>query len=264
MNQLKNFLLYSVLLIILCILLSGCAVNDVQFVQAIEKHDKEAESIIANMEDVNRTLAPFHNETALHIAVRHHNMAAIRLLIQRGADVHKLGLGKYTLLYYAMDKLNYFSTERIDYDVIEKTNYDIVELLLDKGVDVNAAGDYNWTPLWAYISRSHRKWKKQGFHLLSFLRTEKQWSEDVFIEIPNHLKKYGRKLGATHNEEGKYGAKLRKMFKAHCKTLLLLIERGAKPDIPSDDGQTPLMLTAEYGLRYLFSSFLQKEPIYML
>jgi ankyrin repeat protein len=72
-----------------------------------------------------------HGETALHLAASSKNIALVRLLLNKGADVKAEGIAERTALHYA----------------VRKDNTAFVHLLLDRGADVNARDKFGCTVL---------------------------------------------------------------------------------------------------------------------
>jgi ankyrin repeat protein len=129
--------------------------------KAVRWLEKNAANIKAN-----------YNGTALHCAAEDGHKAAVRLLMERGADVNTKGDRKWTALLYAaqngheavvqmlLDKgANTNTKDNIGHTALhyaaQNGHEAVVRLLLGKGVDVNINDSYGWTALYYAAQNGH-------------------------------------------------------------------------------------------------------------
>lgn len=93
----------------------------------------------------------YGNETPLLVAVRSHDIEIAKILIQAGADVKVRDSLNDTLLHVAIKTLNkeiVFNANCFN-QLISNSEDELINLLIEKGVDINAEGFYGLTVLQA-------------------------------------------------------------------------------------------------------------------
>ena len=184
--------------------------------------------------------------TALLYAAREGHVAAIKALLDGGADVNELNPG-----------------DNVSPLLIAITNahFDIAMLLLDRGADPNPASTAGLAPLFAAIDV---QWVPHSFYPQPLTSQEKT----TYLELMGALLKHGANPNARilknvwfrgyfQNEiwVGSAGATAfwRAAQAADVPAMKLLVKYGADPKIPTTQGVTPLMVASGLGWAANFS-----------
>jgi ankyrin repeat protein len=150
------------------------------------------------------------NVTALHASVAHGHVNVLSLLLDHSPNPDIRGRWDQTPLH------------RLSESEAHKRHREVGQLLLDRGADVNACDDTNWTPL--YMAALHGR-----------------------LEIVRMLLDHGAAINSLSvggqtplNIASKYG---------YVEIVRLLLERGADPNVRSVNGTTPTDIAASEGHR---------------
>ena len=210
----------------------------------------------------------WRGQTALMWAAAENNLAAAEALLAGGADVHERSTGGFSPLTFAvraghLDMTRLLveagaSPEETLFDgtsalVLATRNghYELGAYLLDAGADPNA-DDQGWTAL------HEIKWTRRpnlGFNNppplvtgatsdLEFVRTLAAHGADLNARMtkePNN--RYRNVLNRVGSTPFLLAAKA-----ADVELMRLLVELGADPLLPNEDGTTPLMVAAGVGI----------------
>jgi ankyrin repeat protein len=173
--------------------------------------------------------------TPLAFAVRQNAMAAVRVLLDAGADVNGLTGSSWSPLLIA----------------IQNRYYRLAMFLLEKGADTNLANNRGWTPL--YIAVDNRNieegeypWRQPDMDHLEVIKAlldrgaevntrnkHNTWSRTAFTD------QWFYEDGAT--------AFVRAAQSADLVVMKLLLARGADPKIPTTLNVTALMVASGIG-----------------
>ena len=210
----------------------------------------------------------WRGQTALMWAAAEDNLAAAEALLAGGADVHERSTGGFSPLTFAV-RAGYLDMTRLLVEagaspeetlfdgtsalVLATRNghYELGAYLLDAGADPNA-DDQGWTAL------HEIKWTRRpnlGFNNppplvtgatsdLEFVRTLAAHGADLDARMtkePNN--RYRNVLNRIGSTPFLLAAKA-----ADVELMRLLVELGADPLLPNEDGTTPLMVAAGVGI----------------
>ncbi len=210
----------------------------------------------------------WRGQTALMWASAENNLAAAEALLAGGADVHARSTGGFSPLTFAV-RAGYLDMTRLLVDAgaspeetlfdgtsalvlaTKNGHYELGAYLLDAGADPNA-DDQGWTAL------HEIKWTRRpnlGFNNpppivtgstsdLEFMRTLAAHGADLNARMkkePNN--RYRNVLNRIGSTPFLLAAKA-----ADVEMMRLLVELGADPLLPNEDGTTPLMVAAGVGI----------------
>lgn len=184
--------------------------------------------------------------TALLLAARDGHFAAVKTLVEAGADVNQANAGdQSTPILIA----------------ICNGHYEIAKYLLDKGANVNQTSADGLAPLYAVIDT---QWAPVGWAPNPITMQEKVKYLDLMTALIDRGANVNARLTKklwfrpTHHDQMWIGSAGSTAFwrAAQAKDLpamRLLIARGADPKIPTDDGANALMVAAGLGWAGNFS-----------
>ena len=210
----------------------------------------------------------WRGQTALMWAAAENNIGAAEALLQHGADVHARSSGGFSPLMFAV-RAGYRELARVLLDAgaspaetlldgtsalvlaVKNAHYELGAMLLEAGADANA-DDQGWTAL------HEVKWTRRpnlGFNNppprvtgtmsdLEFIRTLVTHGADLDArqtKEPRNL--YRNVLNRIGSTPFLLAAKA-----ADVEMMRLLVELGADPLLPNEDGTTPLMVAAGVGI----------------
>jgi uncharacterized protein len=178
--------------------------------------------------------------TALLFAARDGQTNATRALIESGADVNDAGMGeKMTPLVMA----------------IANGHYDLAKYFLDHGADPNKASAVGLTPLYATLDMEWAPYSwlpqpityRESINYLDLMKALLAKGADPNAKLG--AKVWFRSLAGDHSWVDPAGATpfWRAAQATDLTAMHLLVEAGADPKIPSNNGITPLMVAAGVG-----------------
>ncbi|MCY4120007.1 MAG: ankyrin repeat domain-containing protein [Acidobacteria bacterium] len=217
--------------------------------------------------DPNRAEA-WRGQTALMWASAENNLAAAEALLAGGADVHERSTGGFSPLMFAV-RAGYLDMTRLLVDAgaspeetlfdgtsalvlaAKNGHYELGAYLLDAGADPNA-DDQGWTAL------HEVKWTRRpnlGFNNPPPIVTGSMTD----LEFIRKLAEHGADLDArmTKEPQNRYRNVLNRIGStpfllaakaADVDMMRVLVELGADPLLPNEDGTTPLMVAAGVGI----------------
>ena len=217
--------------------------------------------------DPNRAEA-WRGQTALMWASAENNLAAAEALLAGGADVHERSTGGFSPLMFAV-RAGYLDMTRLLVDAgaspeetlfdgtsalvlaAKNGHYELGAYLLDAGADPNA-DDQGWTAL------HEVKWTRRpnlGFNNPPPIVTGSMTD----LEFIRKLAEHGADLDArmTREPQNRYRNVLNRIGStpfllaakaADVEMMRVLVELGADPLLPNEDGTTPLMVAAGVGI----------------
>ena len=210
----------------------------------------------------------WRGQTALMWAAAENNIAAAQALLDGGANVHARSDGEFSPLLFAV-RAGYIDMARALLEagaspeetlldgtsalVLATTNahYELGAVLLDAGADPNA-DDQGWTAL------HEVKWTRRpnlGYNNPAPITTGAMTD----LEFVRLLAAHGADLDARMTKEprNRYRNVLNRIGStpfllaakaADVKLMRLMVELGADPLLPNEDGTTPLMVAAGVGI----------------
>jgi uncharacterized protein len=178
--------------------------------------------------------------TALLLAARDGRSAAARALLDAGAHVNQPSAGD--------------NSEPLVMAIING-HFDIAQLLLNRGADANALNQDGLAPLYATIDA---RWAPASGGPVPLVGREKTSYLDLIKALLDHRANPNARLGRKlwfrplfHDQMwiGTPGSTAfwRAAQATDISAMRVLVERGADPKIPSDEGDTALMLAAGVG-----------------
>lgn len=183
-------------------------------------------------------------ETALHVAVQHHNIRAIEHLVFSGADVNRQDCDNFTPLHYAC-RIVQHQSQRVD-------AYRVVKVLLKHEADANARSVFGETPLHLICRR------RNHLPVVKLLLdhdadvNSKDWAGETPLNVAVDYSNLETvqlllKCGADVNMVCESGATVLHKASVHGskKVIKTLLESGAEVNAPDSKGQTPLMWALE-------------------
>lgn len=181
--------------------------------------------------------------TALHFAAREGHMAAVRALVEGGADVNLVSAGEKT---------------SPTVEAIINGHLDMAAYLLDRGADVNRANIDGLTPLFAAVDMKwrHNTWYPQPTvdeektSYLALMTAVLDKGADVNARLMRKLWFRKFRYGDDWVEPMGATAFWRAAQANDVAAMTLLAARGADPQIPTTLGVTPLMVAAGVGFEY--------------
>ena len=225
---------------------------------------------------------PININSLLYLAVEGGHTGLVRLLIEKGADIHAKYRDGNTPLHIAVEK-EYIEIVKIllekgadinieineDYRVIKLISYyakrgniELVKLLTEKGADINVKDGMGYTPLYWACEEGH----------LEVVKLLIQQEVGVPININPLLRLAARgghtqlvKLligkGADVNARNRDGNTSLHWAaeKGHIEVVKLLLEKGANVNVQDIHGRTPLYWAAQYGYTEIVKLLLEKE-----
>jgi ankyrin repeat protein len=215
--------------------------------EAAELDDIELLKQLLNTGGVDVNATNENGVTALHIYAQKNNPEAIQLLVDKGADINMVRHDPYDPVYHTTP-LNiaarcgdqavvnqFLKTPGINVNFKDskgktplhsllgtpgnKTTVETIRQLIAKGADVNATNNTGDTPLHYVASQLHRP---------------------AFVE--ELLKAPGIDINAKNDKDN---TPLHLAVKAECVSIVkLLLDKGARQDLPNNEGKTALDLAA--------------------
>ncbi|MGH9385698.1 MAG: ankyrin repeat domain-containing protein [Vicinamibacterales bacterium] len=181
--------------------------------------------------------------TALHFAARDGQMAAVRALVDGGADVNLSSGGE--------------KTSPMTMAIING-HMDIAKLLLDRGADVKSANIDGLTALYATIDMRwrHNTWypqptiEEEQTNYLDFMTALLDRGADVNARIARKLWFRKFRYGDDWVEPEGASAFWRAAQANDVAAMRLLAARSADPSLATGRGVTPLMVAAGIGFEY--------------
>jgi len=217
--------------------------NDRKLEKAIVRGDVEAVKIYlskgAHVDFSNR-----HGATALQIAVRHRKMAILRILLDKGAAVDKVGWPEFTPLVYLLTSANTPPVGNKDWN-----DFEAAKLLLERGANPNAAT--NWEQKTCLLMAAQRGDVEMFDLLLAYgadINWKNVWTPGRTGNTALHyavwigdtkLASFLLDKGADINVRGVHNATpLHYATEAHQEEMAkLLLYRGADPNARDDSGR---------------------------
>jgi uncharacterized protein len=191
--------------------------------------------------------APFTGGvTALVLAARQGNLAAVQALIENGADMNKATGDGSTAMVVA----------------IQNGHYNVARYLVEKGADINKANIKGWTPL--YLAVKHRNLEtgtipvpnqNQAFDFIKLLLER---DVDVNARIKANTEIRNGQRATWFNEPGAT-AFIRAALCGDIEVMRMLLAKGADPNIITEDGTTALMAAAGVGYTEGFIQYRSRE-----
>ena len=210
----------------------------------------------------------WRGQTALMWASAEHNLAAAETLLAGGADVHARSTGGFSPLMFAV-RAGYLDMTRLLVEAgaspeetlfdgtsalvlaTKNGHYELGAYLLDAGADPDA-DDQGWTAL------HEVKWTRRpnlGFNNPPPIVTGSMSD----LEFIRKLAAHGADLNArmTKEPQNRYRNVLNRIGStpfllaakaADIEMMRLLVELGADPQLPNEDGTSPLMVAAGVGI----------------
>jgi len=178
--------------------------------------------------------------TALSFVAREGDIESARAMLDAGVDINYGDVDNTSALIVA----------------IMNKQYTFAKFLLDRGADVNIAGGYGRTALYAIVDIRNEDW--------STLPNRKAEDPLPSLQIVNELLARGAKVNAALNAPlpGRSGMDsgdttldtgttplMRAARAGDAAVMRLLLERGADPKLTTKDGNTALMFAAGVGYR---------------
>ena len=181
--------------------------------------------------------------TALHFATREGHMAAVRALVDGGADVNLVSAGEKTSAIV---------------EAIINGHLDMAAYLLDEGADVTLANIDGLTPLFAAIDMKwrHNTWYPQPTvdeektAYLALMAAVIDKGADLNARLMRKLWFRKFRYGDDWVEPMGATAFWRAAQANDVAAMRLLVARGADPEIPTTLGVSPLMVAAGVGFEY--------------
>ncbi|MBN2642650.1 MAG: ankyrin repeat domain-containing protein [Victivallales bacterium] len=177
-----------------------------------------------------------YGATPLMFAILNRNKQEVSVLLKHGADVMAQNFNKWTLLHYAA---------KADYDL------SICEMLMEKGIPVDAPNNYKATPLMLAAMHGNTKWVKllirKGADILA--QNVNRWTMLHYVVLGGkdlQLADELMKNGISVNAPTKTGTTplIIASGKGNVEMMKLLIERGAQVNAQENNrakhGHTPL------------------------
>jgi ankyrin repeat protein len=174
--------------------------------------------------------------TALILATREGGLETMKVLLDNGAPINQQSAnGNTALIVAAMNG-----------------NADAINLLLERGADVNLANAQGWTPLYLTVkartmekgTMPNPKLDEDGLYkAIEFMVNH---GVDVNARIKGNTEVHNG-IAATWLREAGATAFLRASFCADLPVMKLLLERGADPNIATNDKTTALMALSGVG-----------------
>jgi uncharacterized protein len=190
------------------------------------------------------------SKTPLLYATREGHLEIARLLVERGAHLELADGNGITPLLNAILNASFFRVSRTG----QSDHLKIANLLLDAGANVNAQDWYGETPLWATVDLRNLELGREG--------NDRDIRDEAFALI-ERLLRAGAAVNARTREfphERRYTVAivgsvawvdltgqtpfLRAASAGDLRTMRLLLEHGADPNIATYAGTTPLMVAA--------------------
>jgi ankyrin repeat protein len=134
-----------------------------------EEAYKTVESLIENCTDLNIQNKEY-GFTALHSAATYGRYRIVKLLLEKGANLHIQTYRGETALHKA----------------IQNEKYKVAKLLIEKGSDINAVDSYGKTPLHYAVQRGHYNMVKLLLEKGANIHIQNYWGETA-LQIARRL-----------------------------------------------------------------------------
>lgn len=210
--------------------------------QTQDQNQAQAQNRNRNRADrAERAPTTMGGNTALHLAAREGQMAAVKALVEAGADVNQVS---------AMDKMSAMTT------AILNSHFDIGKYLLDHGADPKLLNTGGLGPLYAAIDSEYaqRTWypplstdQEQITHI-ELMKALIARGADVNARISRDL--WFRKFGGGGGDAAGATAFWRAAQANDIEAMKILVPAGADPNIPSSAGVSPLQVAAGFGISH--------------
>ena len=213
---------------------------------------KPGEKPRSGVPNVSRAATVMGGMSALLFAARDGQLEAVKALVETGADINQVsGSEKTSPLVMA----------------ISNGHYEVGKYLLDKGADPNLANIYGLAPLYATIDMQYAP---LGWAPVPVVAQEKVNYLDLMRDLLDHGADPNVKLTqklwfrptshdkAWVNPQGST-AFWRAAASSDVAAMKLLMEKGANPNLTSDQGDLPLMVAA--GVGWGPGNFSQNSPV---
>ena len=195
--------------------------------------------------------------TALHCAVRSSDIISTELLLEAGADpkiadeneipvlFHAIStttsvqfmklLGKYGANIMAKDS----SQRTLLHVAADKSDLEVVQILLDEGLDPNAADDIGQSPLHKALD-FHQKWHRPPLFLRPF-------SNSLSLKTTAIVRALAQKGSSSDiaDQAGNRPLHIAVAGRSSVDALDLLLDGGAKIDTVNDKGWTPFLVAVK-------------------
>jgi uncharacterized protein len=184
--------------------------------------------------------------TALILAARQGNLAAVKVLAESGADINKASGDGSTAMLVA----------------IQNGHYDVARYLVEKGADINKANQKGWTPL--YLAVKHRNLETGTIPVpnqnqaTDFIKLLLDRDVDVNARVKANTEIRNGQRATWFNEAGAT-AFVRAALCGDIEMMRLLLAKGADPKIATDDRTTALMAAAGVGYSEGFIHYRSRE-----
>ena len=184
--------------------------------------------------------------TALHLAAREGQMAAVRALVEVGANVNQVS---------ALDEMSAMTT------AIMNSHFDIGKFLLDHGADPSLASDWGLAPLYATIDAGYaqRTWypplstDQEQINHVDLMKELIARGAEVNTRISKAL--WFRRFGGGGGDATGATAFWRAAQANDEEVMRLLAAAGADPNIYSTAGVSPLQVAGGFGISHQGTAF---------
>jgi len=184
--------------------------------------------------------------TALHLAAREGQMAAVRALVEVGANVNQGS---------ALDEMTAMTT------AIMNSHFDIGKFLLDAGADPSLASDWGLAPLYATIDAAYaqRTWypplstDQEQINHVDLMKQLIARGAEVNTRISKAL--WFRRFGGGGGNATGSTAFWRAAQANDEEVMRLLVAAGADPNIYSTAGVSPLQVAGGFGISHQGTAF---------
>jgi ankyrin repeat protein len=184
--------------------------------------------------------------TALHLAAREGQMAAVRALVEVGASVNQVS---------ALDEMSAMTT------AIMNSHFDVGKFLLDAGADPSLASDWGLAPLYATIDAGYaqRTWypplstDQEQINHVDLMKALIVGGAKLNTRITKTL--WFRRFGGGGGDATGATAFWRAAQANDVVVMRLLVAAGADPNIYSTAGVSPLQVAGGFGISHQGTAF---------
>ncbi|AAV50367.1 ankyrin containing protein [Acanthamoeba polyphaga mimivirus] len=188
---------------------------------------------------------------ACKFATYNSNIGAVKLLLDKGADINCM----------RKDGMSALSAVCKNLDLEFRSDFDTIKLLIERGADVNLTVDGHYTPLmWLIKNLSENDDRFSESKISSIKNLFESDDDDYFFENKRKNKYNALKLLLDNgaNIEAKCDGETPLLLACKLsseitstKHIKILLKKGAKTNIESNDRKTPLMLLCKNCQQYL-------------